>query len=100
MELQGAIQALELIQDSSDPVPLYTDSRYVLDGISRWIHNWKKNQWRTASKQPVKNHDLWQHLDRLNRPYVQWQWVRGHAGNQGNDACDAIARAAAREFQA
>lgn len=98
MELMGAIRALELVQNISAPVTLFTDSRYVLDGINRWVKNWKQNQWRTANKQPVKNHDLWVRLDELNHPLVQWQWVRGHAGNAGNEACDAIAQAAAREF--
>jgi ribonuclease HI len=74
------------------PVKLYTDSKYVQQGISAWIHNWKRNGWRTADKKPVKNADLWQELDVLAKQFqVEWTWVKGHAGNPGNERADELA---------
>ena len=91
MELTAVIRALEALKRPV-PVKLYTDSKYVQQGISAWIHNWKRNGWRTADKKPVKNADLWQELDVLARQFqVEWTWVKGHAGNPGNDRADQLA---------
>ncbi len=94
MELQAAIEALKLWQqlNPEGAIALYTDSEYVLKGITEWIHNWKRRGWRTASKKPVLNQDLWQELDALNHESIRWHHVRGHTGNVGNERCDAIAR--------
>ena len=90
----AAIQALEALTRPSD-VDLYTDSRYVRDGITGWIERWKKNGWRTANKKPVKNVDLWQELDTaLARHDVRWHWLKGHAGHPGNERADMLAREA------
>lgn len=94
MELTAAIRALEALSRPS-AVGLYTDSTYLKDGITRWLPNWKARGWRTASKAPVKNRDLWEALDALsNRHDVTWHWVRGHAGNAENERADALARQA------
>ncbi len=91
MELTAVIRALEALKRPV-PVKLYTDSKYVQQGISAWIHNWKRNGWRTADKKPVKNADLWQELDVLARQFqVEWTWVKGHAGNPGNERADQLA---------
>ncbi|AFY75136.1 ribonuclease HI [Synechococcus sp. PCC 7502] len=94
MELEGAIAGLRFWQelDPDQSVKLFTDSKYVIDGITKWIKGWKQNNWRTASKQPVKNQELWQILDQLNSAKVSWHWVQGHSGDQDNERCDAIAR--------
>ncbi len=94
MELTAAIAALEAL---SRPVRvrIHTDSQYVRDGITRWIHAWKKNGWKTAAKKPVKNADLWQRLEAAcARHRIEWHWVRGHAGHPENERADALARAA------
>ena len=94
MELTAAIRALEALKRPSD-VALYTDSTYVKDGITRWLPGWKAKGWRTASKSPVKNRDLWEALDALvQRHDVSWHWVRGHAGNAENERADTLAREA------
>ncbi|NKB17800.1 MAG: ribonuclease HI [Pseudanabaena sp. CRU_2_10] len=95
MELQAAISALEFLvqQAQTNPVDLYTDSKYVIDGITKWIKGWKKNGWQTKDKKPVKNQELWQALDLLNSANVRWHWVEGHSGDPDNERCDAIARA-------
>ena len=94
MELTAAIRALEALKRPTD-VDLYTDSTYVKDGITRWLPGWKAKGWRTASKAPVKNRDLWEALDALAQHHdVTWHWVRGHAGNAGNERADALAREA------
>ena len=94
MELTAAIRALEALKRPS-AVDLYTDSTYLRDGITRWLPRWKARGWRTASKAPVKNRDLWEALDALsNRHEVSWHWVRGHAGNAGNERADMLAREA------
>ncbi len=99
MELQAAIEALRALIQPSD-VALYTDSVYVRDGITKWIHNWKRNGWRTAAKKPVKNVDLWQDLDSLLPGHkVAWHWVKGHDGNPGNERADELARLGMTEFQ-
>ncbi|MDA0190467.1 MAG: ribonuclease HI [Proteobacteria bacterium] len=91
MELTAVIRALEALKRPSS-VQVHTDSQYVQKGISEWIHNWKRNGWRTADKKPVKNADLWQTLDTLARQHqVRWLWVKGHAGHPGNERADALA---------
>ncbi|ANO50914.1 ribonuclease HI [Woeseia oceani] len=91
MELTAAIEALNALRGKRQ-VKLYTDSKYVMDGIREWMPNWKKRGWKTASKKPVKNQDLWQALDAAVMQHdVVWQWVRGHTGNEGNEAADALA---------
>ena len=91
MELTGVIRALEALKRPSR-VRVHTDSQYVQLGISRWIHDWKRRGWRTADKKPVKNEDLWRQLDELaGRHDVEWVWVRGHAGHDGNERADELA---------
>ena len=92
MELMAAIQALETLTRSSS-VDLYTDSRYVRDGISSWLAKWKRNGWKTASRKPVKNEDLWRRLDQAaERHAVRWHWVKGHANHPDNERADRLAR--------
>jgi ribonuclease HI len=92
MELMAAIRALEALSRPSR-VRLYTDSKYVKDGITSWIHNWKKRGWKTANRKPVKNVDLWQRLDKALGPHhIDWRWVRGHAGHPENERADELAR--------
>lgn len=92
MELRAAIEGLNALEDNTR-VRLHTDSQYVKNGITDWIHNWKRRGWRTASKQPVKNVDLWKALDdACARHDVDWVWVRGHAGHEGNERADELAR--------
>ena len=94
MELTAAIRALEALTRPSE-VALYTDSTYLKDGITRWLPNWKARGWRTASKSPVKNRDLWETLDTLAAQHdVTWHWVKAHAGNAENERADTLARAA------
>jgi len=91
MELTAVIRALEELPHGSR-VRLYTDSQYVQKGMQEWIHDWKRRGWRTADKKPVKNDDLWKHLDELARNHkVEWHWVRGHDGHPGNERADALA---------
>ncbi len=93
MELMAAIAALETLERPS-AITVVTDSTYLKDGITGWIHGWKQNGWRTASKKPVKNTDLWQRLDAAEtRHQVKWEWIKGHAGHQQNERADALARA-------
>jgi ribonuclease HI len=92
MELMAAIQALEALQRPS-AVILHTDSTYLLNGITKWIQGWQRNGWKTAAKKPVKNDDLWRRLVEAMRPHdVSWVWVKGHAGDPGNERADALAR--------
>ena len=92
MELMAAIQALEALQRPTT-VSLHTDSKYLLDGITKWIQGWQRNGWKTAAKKPVKNDDLWRRLTEAMRPHdVNWVWVKGHAGDPGNERADALAR--------
>ena len=95
MEMQAAVHALKLLRASGQiqPVTLYTDSEYVKNGITKWVKSWKKKGWKTAQGKVVLNQDLWETLDELNSSIVDWQYVRGHSGNEGNERCDAIARA-------
>lgn len=91
MEMRAAIEALKATGDA--PVVLHTDSQYVKNGINTWIHGWKRNGWKTASKKPVKNKDLWQELDALTeRRDIEWRWVKGHSGHPGNERADELAR--------
>lgn len=91
MELTAVIRALEALKRKTT-LRVHTDSQYVQKGISTWIHNWKRNGWRTADKKPVKNAELWQILDTLARQHeIQWLWVKGHAGHPGNERADALA---------
>lgn len=100
MELTAAIEALNALKTPSDVV-LYTDSRYVMDGIRSWLPNWKKRGWKTAAKKPVRNQDLWQALDAAaGRHDVTWKWVKGHAGNVGNEEADALANRGIEEMSA
>jgi ribonuclease HI len=92
MELMAAIQGLEALKRPCR-VRLFTDSIYVRDGVTKWIHGWKKNGWRTADKKPVKNVELWQRLDAARAPHhVDWIWVKGHSGHAENERADQIAR--------
>jgi len=91
MELMAVIRALEALKKPCR-VRVHTDSQYVQLGISRWIHGWKKNGWRTAEKKPVKNAELWQELDRVAASHdIEWLWVKGHAGHDGNERADELA---------
>ena len=99
MELTAVIRALEAMKR---PVRarIHTDSQYVQKGISEWIHGWKRNGWKTSDKKPVKNADLWQELDVLAaRHRIDWQWVKGHAGDPGNERADALANRGIDEIQ-
>ena len=97
MELMAAIKALESL-DRPVKVDLYTDSTYVQKGITEWIHSWKRRGWKTASRTPVKNEDLWRRLDNaIQIRDVSWHWVKGHAGHEGNERADALARAGLSE---
>ena len=97
MELMAAIKALESL-DRPVKVDLYTDSTYVQKGITEWIHSWKRRGWKTASRTPVKNEDLWRRLDNaVQHQDVSWHWIKGHAGHEGNERADALARAGLSE---
>jgi ribonuclease HI len=94
MELTAAIKALEALKKRSH-VTLYTDSRYVMDGLQRWLPRWKANGWKTADKKPVKNVDLWRALDEAaQRHDIVWRWVEGHSGHTENERADLLARSA------
>ena len=91
MELSAAIEGLAALKEPCS-VELFTDSKYVMDGITQWIQNWKKNNWRTAAKKDVKNKELWQKLDQLiSQHQVQWHWVKGHSGYEGNETAYLLA---------
>ena len=91
MELQAAIEGLRALKEPCE-VDFHTDSEYLRDGISTWIHAWKRNRWRTADRKPVKNSDMWQQLDELAaRHRIHWHWLKGHAGHAENERCDALA---------
>jgi ribonuclease HI len=100
MELMAAIMALESLKRPVT-VEIHTDSQYLRDGITKWIHGWKRNGWRTADKKPVKNAELWQRLDSaLAHHKISWHWVRGHAGHDLNERADELARSAITELRA
>jgi len=97
MEMMAAIQGLESLKRRV-PVRIHTDSTYLRDGITKWIHTWKKNGWRTAAKKPVKNEDLWRRLEAAMEGHqVEWIWVKGHAGHEENERADELARMGAKE---
>jgi len=99
MELMGAISALEALKRPCE-VEMHVDSQYVKDGITKWIHGWKKNGWKTADKKPVKNAELWQRLDdALKLHKVSWHWVKGHAGHDHNERADELAREGMAPFK-
>lgn len=99
MELLAAIAALEQLKRASD-VELHTDSSYLKNGITQWIHGWKRNGWRTADKKPVKNADLWQRLEAAAKLHkIDWRWVKGHAGHPENERADELAREGMAPFQ-
>ncbi len=91
MELLAVIRALEALTRRCN-VQLHTDSKYVQQGITEWIHGWKKNGWRTSARKPVKNDDLWKELDAVSQNHdIEWLWVKGHAGHNGNEKADQLA---------
>ena len=91
MEMQAVIEALKALKSDCE-VSLYTDSKYVLDGINKWLPGWKKRDWQTSNKKPVKNKDLWEILDIATQSYkIEWHWVKGHTGNPGNEKADSLA---------
>ena len=100
MELKALIKSREILESDKE-ITLFTDSKYVQNGITLWIANWKRNSWRTSSKKPVKNIDLWKALDRLSRERpICWEWVKGHSGNEGNEIADLLANLAIDEYLA
>ena len=91
MELTAVIESLKLIKNPSKII-ITTDSTYVKNGITEWIHNWKLKGWKTANKKPVKNKQLWQELDKLSQNHqIEWKWVKGHTGHAGNERADELA---------
>ncbi len=100
MELMAAIKGLEALTRQA-AVELTTDSQYVRLGITQWIHNWKKKDWKTANRKPVKNRDLWERLDELtHRLDIEWHWVKGHSGHRENELVDALANRGIDEMAA
>ena len=99
MELMAVIKGLEALNRASS-VTVTTDSKYVKNGITEWIHNWKRNGWKTAAKKPVKNEDLWRELDDMVAKHqVNWQWVKGHAGHDENERADELANRGIEELE-
>jgi len=95
MEMTAVLRALQALKAPCD-VTLHTDSRYVIDGMTKWIHGWQKNGWKTAAKKPVLNAELWQELIAVARPHaIDWRWVKGHAGHAENERVDQLASQAA-----
>ena len=92
MEIRAVIEALKTIKKPAEII-IYTDSKYVMDGITKWINGWKKNGWRTADRKAVKNSELWQELDsEVSKHKIEWRWVKGHSGDKYNDIADELAR--------
>jgi len=99
MELTASIRALQTLKSNDITVDLYTDSKYVIQGINEWIDAWKVKDWKTTNKKPVKNVDLWKQLDALNQKFsVNWHWVKGHSDDAGNDMADLLANQAMDEI--
>ncbi|NCO20544.1 MAG: ribonuclease HI [Rhodobacterales bacterium] len=99
MELLAAISALESLSRPSE-ITIITDSAYVKNGVTSWIHGWKRNGWRTSQKKPVKNEDLWRRIDEAQKRHkVTWEWVKGHAGHPENERADELARAGMAPFK-
>jgi ribonuclease HI len=99
MELTAAIEALNALKRPCN-VELHTDSQYVKNGVTSWMHNWKRNGWRTADKKPVKNIELWQALDEAIKPHnIDWRWVKGHAGHDLNERADTLANEGMAPFK-
>ena len=99
MELTASIRALQALKSNDITVDLYTDSKYVIQGINEWIDAWKAKDWKTTNKKPVKNVDLWKQLDTLNQKFsVDWYWVKGHSDDPGNDMADRLANEAMDEI--
>ncbi len=99
MELTATIRALNALEQPCN-IELYTDSKYVKDGLNKWLDNWKKNGWKTANKKPVKNADLWRELDKaVKRHNINWHWVKGHDGNEMNELADKLANKAMEPFK-
>ena len=97
MELTAAVRGLSLLKEPCE-VEVITDSQYVKNGITSWIHNWKRNGWKTSTKQPVVNQDLWEELDaQVSKHEVRWSWTKGHASHADNNRADELATRAARE---
>jgi ribonuclease HI len=100
MELMAALMALDTLKRPCH-VALHTDSQYLREGITTWLHNWKRNGWKTAAKKPVKNADLWQRLDEASQRHeISWHWVKGHAGHEMNERADELARKGLTEHMA
>lgn len=98
MEITAVTEGLNVLKEPCK-VRIEIDSEYVKNGITKWIHGWKRNGWRTTSKKPVKNEDLWRKLDEaVSRHTIEWRWVKGHAGHADNDRCDELAREAASQL--
>jgi ribonuclease HI len=99
MEIKAVIESLKKIKNNNILIEIYTDSKYVKNGINNWIFNWKNNGWKTSNKKPVKNVELWKELDFLVQKYkISWYWVKGHDGNKFNEIADNLARMAAESF--
>ncbi len=99
MEIIAVIKALENVKNTKINIDLYSDSKYVINGITNWIYNWKKNNWQGSNKKLIKNIKLWQELDILNQKFnINWHWVKGHSNNVGNNTADSLANQAIDEL--
>lgn len=99
MELMAVLKSLQQLKETCD-VTIYTDSKYVLDGMTKYIHSWKQKGWKTANKKPVKNKEIWEELDAACKKHkITWQWVKGHAGHPENERADALAVAAIEDYR-
>ena len=99
MELRAVIEALKLLKEPCS-VTIHTDSKYVMDGMTKWLDAWQKKGWKTASKKPVKNKELWQELaEEISKHKVKWQWVKGHSGHAENERADKLATSAIKQIQ-
>ena len=99
MEMQAVVEALKCIETTSS-ITLYTDSKYIINGISSWIYRWKENNWTSSNKRPIKNIDLWKIIDSFTSKHnIEWKWVKGHSGDYYNEEVDKLARAEAEKFK-